>query len=383
MSDPKPYTFDRVIRFLVSAGVIIFVVWLLGILSDVLIPFAVAFLLAYLMNPLVTRIEKRVRHRAIAILLALVLVAAAVAAAGSLLVPAIVDEVAQMGKLVSRMAKDASLADRAARYIPTDLWASVKDLAARKEVQDLFRADNFWSLAETAARKVLPGVWGLVTGTAGFLMGLIGLAVIGLYLVFLLLDYEQISRGWKNLLPAAYRRPVIEFVSDFETAMSAYFRGQAAVAAICGVLFAVGLFAVGLPLGILLGLFLGLLNMVPYLQIVGAIPAVLLAVVHSVETGTSVWAVLGLVLLIFVVVQVIQDAILVPRIMGKVTGLNPAMILLSLSVWGKLLGLLGLIIALPMTYLLMVYYRRFLAKQTAAPAEPPANDGPALPGQAS
>ena len=78
--------------------------------------------------------------------------------------------------------------------------------------------------------------------------------------------------------------------------------------------------------------------------------------------------------------QAIADAILVPRIMGKVTGLNPAMILLSLSVWGKLLGLLGLIIALPMTYLLMVYYRRFLAKQTAA-ADPPANDGPALPGQ--
>jgi predicted PurR-regulated permease PerM len=246
-------------------------------------------------------------------------------------------------------------------------------MAASKDVQAFFQTDNAWALIEAAARKVLPGVWGLVTGTAGFLLGLIGLAVIGLYLVFLLIDYRQVSQNWKELLPAAYRQPVSEFVTDFESAMSAYFRGQAAVAAICGVLFAVGLCLVGLPLAVLLGLLLGLLNMVPYLQILGVIPAVLLSLVHAVETGSNVWMVLGLVALVFVVVQLIQDAILVPRIMGKVTGLNPAMILLSLSVWGKLLGLLGLIIALPMTYLLLVYYRRFLAGQIAAgnACEPP------------
>jgi predicted PurR-regulated permease PerM len=362
----KPFTFDRVSRILITAGVIAAAVWLLGYLSDVLIPFAVAFLLAYLMNPLVSWIEKRVRHRTVSVFLALLLVIAAAAGAGSLVIPAMAEEIGQMGQLVSRLAKDAALAERAARYVPEDLWASIKDMAARKDVQEIFRTDSLWSFLEAAARKLLPGVWGLVTGTAGFLMGLIGLSVIGLYLVFLLIDYGRISQDWKELLPAGYREPITEFVSDFESAMSAYFRGQAAVAAICGVLFSVGFFLVGLPLAILLGLFLGLLNMVPYLQILGAIPAVLLALVHAVETGASVWAVLGLVALVFVVVQVVQDAFLVPRIMGKVTGMNPAMILLSLSVWGKLLGLLGLIIALPMTYLLLVYYRRFLSGQLAA-----------------
>jgi len=375
MNTAKPFTFDRVSRILITAGVIAAAVWLLGYLSDVLIPFAVAFLLAYLMNPLVSWIEKRVRHRTVSVFLALLLVIAAAAAAGSLVIPAMAEEIGQMGQLVSRLAKDASLAERAARYVPEDLWASIKDIAARKDVQEIFRTDSLWSLIEAAGRKLLPGVWGLVTGTAGFLMGLIGLSVIGLYLVFLLIDYGRISQDWKELLPAGYREPITEFVSDFESAMSAYFRGQAAVAAICGVLFSVGFFLVGLPLAILLGLFLGLLNMVPYLQILGAIPAVLLAMVHAVETGTSVWVVLGLVLLVFVVVQVVQDAFLVPRIMGKVTGMNPAMILLSLSVWGKLLGLLGLIIALPMTYLLLVYYRRFLSGQLAARSACEPSDG--------
>ncbi len=365
MNSPRPFTFDRVVRILISAAVAALVVWLLGYLSDVLIPFAVAFLLAYMINPLIGRIEKWVGHRTLAVFLGLALVAAAVAAAGLLLVPAVVDEVAQTGKLVTRMAKDAALAERAARYVPSDLWAWTKEIAARKDVQAAFQAGNFWTLAEAAARKMLPGVWGLVTGTAGVLMSLLGLGVIGLYLVFVLIDYGRISRGWKELLPPGYRGPAAELVSDFEEAMSAYFRGQAAVAAICGVLFAAGFFAIGLPLGILLGLFLGLLNMVPYLQILGVLPAVLLALACAVQTGTSVWVVLGLVALVFVVVQIIQDALLVPRIMGKVTGLNPAMILLSLSIWGKLLGLLGLIIALPMTYLLLVYYRRFLAGRLA------------------
>jgi predicted PurR-regulated permease PerM len=368
MNGEKPLTFDRVIRFLITAGVAAFFVWLLGYLSEVLIPFAVAFLLAYMINPLVARIQKGVKHRTLAVFLSLALVTAAIAVVGLLVVPAVVDEISHMGRLVSRMAKDADLAERAARYVPADLWATVKETASRKDVQSLFQTDNFWTLAKHAAQKVLPGVWGLVTGTAGFLMSVIGLGVIGLYLVFLLLDYDQISRGWKDLLPAGYREPVTEFVADFESAMSAYFRGQAAVAAICGVLFAAGFFAVGLPLGILLGLFLGLLNMVPYLQILGAVPAVLLSVVQAVETNTSIWMVLGLVALVFVVVQVIQDAFLVPRIMGKVTGLNPAMILLSLSIWGKLLGLLGLIIALPMTYLLLIYYRRFLCAQVGTDA---------------
>jgi predicted PurR-regulated permease PerM len=154
---------------------------------------------------------------------------------------------------------------------------------------------------------------------------------------------------------------VAGFVNDFESAMSSYFRGQAAVAFICGLLFALGFFLIGLPLSILLGMFIGLLNMIPYLQILGLIPAGLLALMHVVESGGNVWMILGLTGLVFVVVQIIQDTILVPKIMGKVTGLNPAMMMLSLSIWGKLLGLLGLIIALPATCLLLVYYRRLIA----------------------
>ncbi len=364
--DRKPYTFDRVIRIAITVGLVWGLVWLLGYLSDALIPFAIALLLAYMMNPLVLLIQKKIPHRLFAVFISILIVIGLFVCIVWLVIPMIIGEITHMGRLLSDLVNNADIAERAARRLPPDLWQAVKDYAARQDIQELFKTENFWKIVEAAARKILPGVWGIIAGTATFIMGLVGLAVIGLYLVFLLLDYQKVSDGWKEMIPPAYRETVVGFVSDFETAMNSYFRGQAAVASIVGSLFAVGFFLIGLPLGIILGLFIGILNMVPYLQLIAIIPAFLLALASALETGTSFWMILGLTGGVFIVVQLIQDTILVPKIMGKVTGLNPAMILLSLSIWGKLLGVFGLIIALPMTFLLLVYYRRFLGASLVA-----------------
>ena len=109
-----------------------------------------------------------------------------------------------------------------------------------------------------------------------------------------------------------------------------------------------------------LGMFIGLLNMVPYLQLIGFIPVTVLAVVKAADTGESFWLIMLGAIIVFTVVQIIQDTILTPRIMGKVMGLNSAIILLSLSIWGSLLGILGMIIALPMTTLIITYYQDYV-----------------------
>ncbi|MBW2480393.1 MAG: AI-2E family transporter [Deltaproteobacteria bacterium] len=359
MIEQRPYTFDRVVRILIGLGLVAGLIWLANYLSDVLIPFTVALLLAYLTNPLVALVEKKIPNRPAAVAVSLFGIIALALLLGWIVIPRIAGEIVQMGRMVTELVNNSDLAERASRQLPPDLWQIIKNFLTRPEIKNFFQDIDIWKIGRTVAQKVLPGVWGLITGAASFIFGLVGLFVIGLYFIFLLLDYETV-RGWKELVPPAYRDSIVGLVEDFESAMSNYFRGQAAVAFICGVLFAIGFALIGLPLGILLGLFIGLLNMVPYLQLIGLIPAVLLALMHAVETGINVWLILGLTGLVFVVVQIIQDAILVPRIMGKVTGLNPAMIMLSLSIWGKLLGLLGMIIALPVTYLLLVYYRRLI-----------------------
>ncbi len=359
--DDKPFTLDRVVRLGITAGLIWGLVWLLGILSDVLIPFAVALLLAYMINPLVLRVKKKIRNHTASVFIALLIVLVALVILGWLIVPPVIDEIAHMGQFLSAMVSNTDLAERAAEKLPPDLWQTMKDYAAREDVQAFFSADNFWKLVETVVNRVLPGVWGLIAGTASFILGILGLAVILLYLVFLLIDYSKVGPGWRNLLPPAYREPVINFVEEFDSAMNSYFRARATVAFIIGILSAFGFWLINLPMGILLGLFIGLLNMVPYLQVIGFIPAFMLAFIHALETGASFWMILGLTASVFAVVQIIEDVILVPRFMGKVTGLSPAVILLSLSIWGKLLGFFGLLIGLPLTCLLLAYYRRFLA----------------------
>jgi predicted PurR-regulated permease PerM len=363
--ETKTYTLDRIVRVSITLGFLCGFVWLLDYLSDVLIPFATAFLLAYLVNPLVVLVQKRVPNRAGAVFISLFALSATALVLAWLVIPMVVNEVVNMGRILSEVVTSADVAERAAKRLPPDLWQAIKDYAGQKEVQAFFKTENFWKISEALARKVLPGVWEVISGTAGFITGFVGLTVVGLYLVFLLMDYQKMSQGWKDLLPVAYRDEITGFVSDFDSAMNRYFRAQALVASIVGVLFALGFLLIGLPMGILLGLFIGLLNMVPYLQIIGLIPALLLALVHALETGSNLWMVMGLTGLVFVLVQLIQDALLVPRIMGRVTGLSPAIILLSLSIWGKLLGLFGLLIALPLTCLLLAYYRRFVV-----PAEP-------------
>ena len=359
----KPYTLDRIVRIGIAAGLLWGLIWLLGYLSEVLIPFAVALLLAYLINPFVLLVQKKVPNRVFAVFISLFAVLASVAILAWLLIPMIVADIANMGRILTDFVNDSDLAEQAAQRLPPHIWEAIKDFMASNDVRDFFRTDNFCKICESIARKVLPGAWGLLTGTASFIMGLVGLAVIGLYLIFLLLDYEKVKQGWKNMLPPAYQEATMAFVGDFQSAMNRYFRAQAEVASIVGILFVVGFWFIDLPMGVLLGLLIGILNMVPYLQIIGLIPAFLLALVHAVETGSSFWVTLGLTGSVFVVVQIIQDTVLVPRIMGRVTGFSPAIILLSLSIWGKLLGFFGLIIALPMTCLLLAYYRRFLTHQ--------------------
>ncbi len=369
--DNKPYTFDRVFRLfttiIISAGVL----WLMNYLSDVLIPFAVAFLMAYLLNPLVNRVQRVVKNRVAAVFAALVLIMAVCVLALLVLVPVVARELTHISELVRRVAQDADLTQRAVLFLPAGVWEQIREVLRGENIQQyltLIDREHIWALVKIAGKKLLPGVWQVIYGAASVLFAVLGLFVILLYLVFLLLDYERATTEWSSLLPSHIRETTLDFLQDFNNAMNRYFRAQALVAFLVGVLFSIGFWLIGLPMALLLGMFVGLLNMVPYLQIIGLLPAALLAMMRFLETGGNPGVILGLTLLVFAVVQVIQDSLLTPRIMGKATGLSPAMILLSVSIWGKLLGLLGLIVALPMTCLLLAYYRRLVASAEAGAA---------------
>jgi predicted PurR-regulated permease PerM len=184
-----------------------------------------------------------------------------------------------------------------------------------------------------------------------------------------MLDYERLLIGFKRMVPPKYRQKTFAVARDVKSSMNHYFRGQALVAFCVGILFCIGFLIIKLPLAIVLGLFIGLLNMVPYLQLISLLPTTLLCLVCSVSGGANFWVIWGETMAVYIIVQCIQDFILTPRIMGKVMGLNPAIILLSLSIWGSLLGFTGMIIALPLTTLLLSYYERYISRREGEQAQ--------------
>ncbi len=358
--DNKPYTFDRTVRIILGAGLLFIIIWLLDFLSSVLIPFVIALLIAYLINPFVILLNKKIQNHLICILLSLLFYISTLTLIGWLIFPLVINQFVEMSELLTGLIKNSNLTSQATERLPKEIWDPLRNFLISTDLKELLQTENFWTLLQSISSKLLPGVLGVVSGTTNLIIGILGIAVIMLYIIFILIDFQKISKGWQNLLPHKYKDSIIGFVEEFNKGMKRYFRGQSVVAGTVGILFAIGFTIINLPLGIILGLFIGLLNMVPYLQTLGLIPAYLFAILHAIDTGNSFWFAIMLVTVVFVIVQTFQDVFLVPKIMGKVTGLSPAMILLSLSIWGKLLGLFGLIIALPMTVLLLAYYKRFL-----------------------
>lgn len=227
------------------------------------------------------------------------------------------------------------------------------------DVHALNEAMNYENVSRIF-KELAPRFWSLLSGSINILLSIFASFIILLYIVFILLDYEAISNGWSKMLPVKYRKFAENLLTDVQLGMNKYFRGQALVAFCVGILFSIGFLIIDFPLAIGLGIFVGILNLVPYLQIVAFAPTILLAILKAADTGQNFWVIILSATAVFVIVQIIQDGFIVPKIMGKITGLNPAIILLSLSVWGTLMGFVGLIIALPLTTLIISYYERFI-----------------------
>jgi len=358
----RSFTFDRVVQLALFAGLAWGLVLLLDYLSDVLLPFVTGLVVAYFLDPVTNRVQHVIKQRVLAALFTLVSITLAVSLVVWFMVPMVGNELADMGRTVSKMAANTELAQAAKEHLPENVWEEVNEILKRDDVKRYLTSDGAVQMAKDTAKNLLPGAWGVLSGAANVLTFITGILVIMLYVVFLLIDYHNMAARWRDYLPPSMRDDVSGFVEEFIQATNRYFRSQALVACCVAVLFAIGFSIIGLPLAILMGIFIGLLNMVPYLQIVGTIPCLLLAGLKALEQGDNFFGALGLVLLVFGVVQLIQETVLVSRFQGEAMGLSPAIILLSISVWGKLLGFLGLILALPLTCLGLTYYRRYLWK---------------------
>jgi len=353
----KKYDFDRVVRMVLTLISVVVGVWLVNYLSPVLMPFVVGFILAYLIEPLVEWLQRKVhiRARGVAVVLALIIVIAIITGLCWLVIPYLVDEFGAMSKQLAAYAKSSLRIP----YIPAEINEFIQRYIDLEKINDLFSKQQWMDLINKAAS----GAWSVVGGTMSVVFNVLSWFIVLLYMFFILLDFNKLSRAFKAAIPAKYRRISLRIFGDVADTMSRYFRGQAAVSFFVGVIFAIEFYIIGLPMAIAFGMFVGLLNMVPYLQLISIPIAAFLCLVATAATGGSFWVMFAWVIVAYIICQIIQDMVLIPTIMKSQMGLNPAIIFLSLSLWVYVLGFIGLIIGLPLTTLIISYYCEFVLHQ--------------------
>ena len=346
------------VRTAITLAVLVALYLLVRRLSGVLLPFLISFVVAYMLAPIVNFFQHtcRLKSRVLSIIVTILLVIGVLTGAVAAVMPAI----SRQANALSQSVKTYVSQWDGSEYFSPQVNQRIEEIIQSIDIKTLIESQEI----QQGIKKVLPILGDWISSGVNALMGLAVAFICILYIIFLLIDYEKITTNWHKYIPTRFRDSIVMLISDLDRNMNAYFRGQALVASIVGILFAIGFQIIGLPMGIGIGLFIGLLNLVPYMQALGIPPCILLGLIQSAETGRPVWVVMLCIAAVFIMVQSIQDMVLVPKIMGDVTGMGPAWILLSLSVWGSLLGFVGMIIALPVTTLLVSYYKRFVLHMT-------------------
>lgn len=351
----KPFTLDRTVRLLIGIALAVGVMWLIRRLSNVLLPFFAAWLFAFILEPVVQLNMKMLRsqRRLFPVILTLAEIVGVIVTLGFVLAPSIASEASQAMAIINDYINSNPA-------IPAQMQKLIDNIDIDAALNNMSKSD--WQSALTISLQVLSEGFSIIMGVFGWIIML-------LYLFFIMISFDKINGGLRALVPNKFRPQFDRVVSIAAVNIGHYFRCQFIIAMSVGILFSIGFLIIGMPMAVLFGLFIGVLNLVPYLQLISIPIAALLCLVYSAETGTPFLSYFFLqCMMVYVVVQSIQDLVLTPRIMGKAMNLNPALIFLSLSVWGSLLGFVGFVVGLPLTALLLAIYKEYVIGTDPVPA---------------
>ena len=351
----REFTFDRIARMLVLSVLILLIYVAVQAIWSVILPFLLAGIFAYVMMPLVRFFQYtlRLRSRGLSVILTLLLLGAVVYLAVIFIIPSINAEIEKTLQVISGYSSGQ------------DILTMILPRNIRNYLNGGLRWGNFPQ--QLSFEKVLENVKLLLDQVGGIINSTLSIFSWGLvfligfiYFVFILLDFENLGRGFISLFPKTLRPTIRTISMDLDRYMNNYFRGQALIAISVGILLSIGFNIIGLPLATAMGIFIGILNFIPYMQALGIIPLGLASLLMAAQTGENAFVCMLLAYGVLMVVQIIQDMIIVPRIMGQTMGMRPSLILLVLSIWGYLLGFFGMLIALPITMFIYSLYMRYV-----------------------
>ena len=373
----KKYRAD--ILFFLLLAVVLVATYLL---TEIILPFFIGLALAALLNPLVRRIQTKVPNRSLAVSIFLTLSFVLIFGTSYLFGYLIVKDVNRLTKAFYTYAtKHQSDLDDATQsikeyvakiYDPIQIQQQFNihpDSLNYATVMQKIKTD---SLAQKVDMQVIEDAWASVTSFAKsdeasknsrpkrdiswfwVIMGSL------LYFVYMLYDFPYFESRWKFYVGDRRNDRLSSVLDDFRQSFIPYFRQRGKIVLFYMILFTLAFSLIGIPGALVLGILAGFLCFVPYLQYLSLLPLALGSLVLTMENGHPFYFYFGLVLAVFVAASIFEELVLYPRLIERKMAMNPVVMMLAVSVWGRVLGMFGVLIALPLTALLLLYVKRIL-----------------------
>ncbi len=346
-----------------------FVLWVIGFLQPVLMPLAVAGIFAYLLDPIVSFLMRRRIPRIWAVLMVFATFTLGIAMLGLWVIPAIIHQGGEFAMRVPFYAVQAQgLVTDGIQWLlelPELLQGEESESGEKDKIltylADSVRSGTIWLqeqvpvMAKAAGDFLIRGIGGAF-GMFGFLLSLI---LVPIFLFFFLKEKERIVASWDQYLPlraSPLKSEVVSLLNEINSYLISFFRGQLLVSLIDGALIGTILLAMGMQFAVLIGLMVGVLGLIPYAGVfISWIPAVLIAAAQWQDWGHPL-----AVTIIFIVVNNLDGLLIAPKIVGESVGLHPLTVIVSVLIWSIVLGgLLGALLAVPLTATLKVLLKRY------------------------
>lgn len=311
-------------------------------LMDVLKPVFIALFISYLINPVVNFLEEKNLPRTVSILIIYSFTVAIMAMILIFFIPELVRSIRDLIKTLPEYFEryQVLFTEFVIRYRHSDL----PDIA--KEMLDKSITNGQQMLMDILKLSIayLPGIFSLIADTV---LG----AVIGFYIIR---DIDIFHKAVVSLFPKKHRDWIFGFIQDIDVVFSGFIRGQLLVAVILSILTSIGLWILGVKYAMILGLLAGLMDVIPFFgPILSAVPAVIITLIDN--PVKVIW-----VILLNVFIQQIEGSILTPKIIGNRVGLHPVITIISVLIGGKFFGLIGMLLAVPVTAIIKVLARRIV-----------------------
>ncbi|WP_216829088.1 AI-2E family transporter [Alkalihalobacterium elongatum] len=303
--------------------------WLpvIQVLSRVAIPLLIAAIITYLLHPIIENAHAYGLPRPLAVLIIYLLFFGGIASLITAAFPYVVEQLREfienLPYIIQQIQQWSTIFERQISALPEGMQAQLADWMTGLEAQ-----------AESIGERILDTVGSILSSFIYFI-------VIPFLVFYLLKDYKLIEKVAWYVTPKKWRKEGVAFIRDVDQSLGNYIRGQILVSMSVGIIAMIGLWIIGVPYPIILGLFIGMTDIIPYFgAFLGAFPAIIVAALHS-------WQMLVFTVLLIFILQQIEGNILSPVIVGKSVHLHPILIMVALLIGVETAGILGLVLAVP------------------------------------